>query len=55
MIGEVDIDALADAYSYTMLSMQLEWGLRRSWGYDVGTIEDKMARNIRFISDLVAV
>lgn len=53
MIGDVDIDALADAYSYAMLSMQLEWGLRRSWGFDVGPVEDKMIRHIRFISDFV--
>jgi len=50
IIGQVDTESLANAYSYPMLALRFEYNLLKFWGMDTGPVEKKMAKHIRFIA-----
>jgi AcrR family transcriptional regulator len=50
IIGQVDSEALANAYSYSMLALRFEYNLLKFWGMDTRQVEEKMAKHIRFIA-----
>lgn len=52
IIGQVDTEALANAYSYSMLALRFEYNLLKFWGMDTGPVEEKMAKHIRFIASV---
>ena len=52
VIADLDVDALATAYSYAMLSLQLEMTLKKNWGLNTDVVLEKMMRHIRFISEV---
>ncbi len=48
-IRQVDPKALANAYSYPLLSMQIEYNLLKNWGLDTDPVKNKMERHIDFL------
>lgn len=52
MIGQLDTEALANTYSYSMLALRFEYNLLKFWGKDTGPVERKMSTLIRFIADV---
>ena len=53
IIGQMDTEALANAYSYPMLALRFEYNLLKFWGMDTGPVGRKMAQHIRFIVGIV--
>jgi len=52
IIGQVDTNALANAYSYPMLALRFEFNLLKFWGMDTGSVEEKMINHIQFIAGI---
>jgi AcrR family transcriptional regulator len=50
MIGQLDTEALANTYSYSMLALRFEYNLLKFWGMDTAPVERKMGQLIRFIA-----
>ncbi len=52
IIGQVDMEALANAYSYSLLALRFEYNLLKFWGMDTVPVEEKMVKHIRFIASV---
>ena len=52
MIGQLDTEALANTYSYSMLALRFEYNLLKFWGMDTAPVGRRMGQLIRFIASV---